>query len=241
LATFAEDFAELAVDSAADWQIVVASMADPPEDVVGVLRPTDDDVDRILAGAIADAPLGDDGEPGFSAVEALLMPGGDFDAASGFLRTAAPTQVLFISDEGDSSDTDWASFVADLRSLEADPARAVVNVIGGDYPSGCATAYVATGFYEASVETGAIFTSICSTDWATSMAPLLDESGGPQSRFDLSAIPYDPTGIEVLVDGAVQTEGWTYASGDNAIVFDETHVPAAGALIQAAYVPSPDC
>ena len=76
-----------------------------------------------------------------------------------------------------------------------------------------------TGFYEATVATGGLFLSICSTDWGAHLQALAEGSTTDLSSFELTDWPVPET-IIVRLDGLQTTVGWEYNPTDNSIDFD---------------------
>lgn len=53
--------------------------------------------------------------------------------------------------------------------------------------------------------------------------------------FILTQKPFNPSAIEVFVEGVKVTSGWSYKSNANSIVFDEGQVPEEGAKVKVVY------
>lgn len=169
-----------------------------------------------------------------------LQPGGDAGPGSDFFRDDAQLSIVIVSDEHDSSRSSWATYVAYFWSLKSDSDNVIEHAIAGDYPSGCATAEAGTGYYEAVSAMGGLYLSICATDWASHLESLAEVAAADLSSFELTDFPV-PESIVVTVDGVTTTQGWTYNSADNAVDFDDDHIPEGGSTIEVDYALYGDC
>jgi len=228
-----------ALDAAAfDWQVLAVVR----DDGCTVVRPW---VDPTTADPVALftalTPYGGAepsyAEQGFTLALAALDHTGTAGCNDGLLRTGAPLHVVGFSDEGDQSPGTTDDALTALRAFVDRDDLLVVHAIGGDVPTGCGSATPYTGFYEATVETGGSFSSICSTDraaWFTRMADRV-AANRLTTDYPLSATPVAGT-VALSIDGAPTIE---FSLGEGAIRLPET--PAAGALVVADYVVQPAC
>ncbi|MFT5684654.1 MAG: hypothetical protein ACI8RZ_005598 [Myxococcota bacterium] len=162
-------------------------------------------------------------------------------AANSWIRDSAELHLIGFSDEPeqsrDSDYSDYNDYISEFQMFKDDPDDVVFHAIGGDYPGGCDSAEPYTGFYEATVATGGIFESICTTDWDATL-----ESVGsyilpaPAASFSLSQPAVSET-IAVLVD-AQSVSSWQHDTDNDAIVFDADHIPVGGAEVTISYIRS---
>jgi hypothetical protein len=113
------------------------------------------------------------------------------------------------------------------------------SAIAGDVPSGCDGAEAGTGYYEATVETGGEFLSICS-DWATwdNLDRLALASTGTDV-YPLSAAALADS-IQVYVNGVESVSGWSYNESSVSVVFDAPR-PEGGDTVRITYGGLPEC
>lgn len=231
-------------DMDADYR--VSAVVNDDGCVIGVVPYVDSDMQEEDQQAGFDVMVGTTGgaftEMGFTLIENAtssqnLGPDG---CNEGMIRPEARLNIIGVTDEVEQSQHAYDYYVALLRSLKADPDLVKVHAVAGDYPSGCGTAEPGLGWYEASVETGGEFLSICATDWASHLEVLAEGSAANLRAFELTQDPVPDT-IVVTVDGVRQTEGWGYEGDGNRVVFDESHVPPGGSTIDIAYALLGDC
>ena len=158
----------------------------------------------------------------------------------GLMRDDATLNLVGVSDEPEQSVNNYSHYVSLFQGLKDNPDDVVLHAIGGDYPSGCASASAYTGFYEATVATGGLFLSICATDWGTHLEALAEGAAADLSTFELTDWPVPET-VVVRVDGVTTTIGWEYNPTDNAIDFDSDYVPEGGSTIEIEYALFGDC
>lgn len=158
-----------------------------------------------------------------------------------WIREDAKLNLVGVSDEPEqSTQYSWDGYVELFQGLKSDPDDLVMHAIGGDYPSGCATAEPYTNFYEATVATDGLFLSICASDFASNLTELAEQSAAALNIFDLTLTPVPET-IVVEVNGAPDTNGWRYEEEGNAVVFDEDNIPEGGSIVEIDYVIMSDC
>jgi len=159
-----------------------------------------------------------------------------------FLRETATLALVSVSDEREQSPNGWEYYVALFQALKADNDDVIMHAIAGDMPAGCDTNEAGTGHYEATLETGGEFLSICSTDFGAHLQAIALASISANDTFELSMAP-DPASISVAIDKTPVSVGWYYSGYDdgNYISFDEGYIPAAGSTVEIAYLVKPDC
>lgn len=177
-----------------------------------------------------------------SARLALTSPAVD-GANAGFLRDDALLSIIFVSDEEDQSTGDVAEYVdAYVAAKDYDADAVIASAVAGDVPLGCdgagGSATAGTRYFDVAATLGGVFASICTTDWAATMAELGLSTFDALTRFELSRLPDEAT-IVVTVDGQPVDQdainGWTYDADTNSIRFHGTAVPDAGEVVSVAY------
>lgn len=238
LASNFDVFATALADSYADFQIAVTT-TDP--DRLGQLSgPILDSDTSGLEDAFSQAvTVGTDGsrdERGFRAALAAL------EDNPGLVRSNSRVHVIFLSDEDDHSPEPVADFVDDLTWFGEADFRA--HGIVGDLPYGCASgqsaASAGTRYVEAIELTEGFRDSICVDDYSEILQRIALQVIGWNDTFVLARLP-DPATLKVWVDSVVipqrAVDGWTYAPGDNAILFHGRSVPRPGMEVVVEYLP----
>lgn len=240
LANNFESFINVMVLNDADWQMAVIT-TDNPQFQGDIIRPTDADPVGEFQDQAQVGVNGSGDERGNEMAYNALDVGGDAAPGSDFLREDARLNIVFVSDEVDSSAGTWTDYVTFYWGLKADTDMVVTHAIAGDWPvSACSSASPATGYYETVAAMGGLFLSICATEWASHLESLAEVAATDLSTFDLTDLPV-PESIEVRVDGIVQTSGWTYNAIDNAVDFDDDHIPSGGSSVEVEYALFGDC
>jgi hypothetical protein len=179
-------------------------------------------------------------ERAFMLLEPCLAETSSGGCNEGLVREDGKLNLIGVSDEPEQSVNPWSYYVTLFQSYKDDPDDVVFHAVGGDYPSGCGSAAAYTGAYEATVATGGIFLSICATDWSSHLTALAEASAETLDTFQLTADPVPET-IEVRVDGVTSVLGWSYDTGQNAIVFETDYIPEGGSTIEVEYALMGDC
>jgi len=221
-------------DLGIDWQAAVVS-ADNGCANTGIITSGDSSaVTRFTDGLLGD--WGWYAESGLTVAAQALAAAAPGGCNAGLLRDDALPLVVVVADERDHSEPNWQAPM--LAMVESAPG-VVVNAVVGPVPDGCGAADPGYGYTEAAEWSGGVTESVCDPDWSDVFEDLgslaADE---PTDTFPLEAPPEDDS-VEVLVDGEVVTEGWTYDAEEQAVVFDEN--PDGGAIIEVRYIISSDC
>lgn len=165
--------------------------------------------------------------------------GGECNA--GFMRSGALLHIVMVSDEPEQSLRNWSYYVNSVIAKKGDASLVKFSAVAGDYPSGCSSsgnsADAGVGYYEAVMDTGGVFLSICS-NWSTSVDALADASV-EVADYELSRTPVPET-IAVFVNGTRRSD-WIYDSGSNSIVFDASGIPAEGDTVRVTYAGLASC
>ena len=184
-----------------------------------------------VAGTFTEAP--------FQLMSNALALTGAGGCNEGFLRDNATLALVSVSDEEEQSPNSWEYYVELFQGLKNDDDDVIIHAIAGDVPDGCDTNGPGTGHYEATVETGGEFLSICSTDFGAHLQAIAANSLSANDTFTLSLAPVPET-LSVEVDGLVAT-AWAYDVERNAVVFDAGSLPAGGLDVMITYEIQPEC
>jgi len=231
-------FATALADSYADFQIAVTTT--DPESMGQLSGPILTSETAGLEEAFTEAvTVGTDGhrdERGFRAAVAAL------DMNPELVRTESRVHVIFLSDEDDHSVEPVEDFVESMTWYGEADFRA--HGIIGDLPYGCASgqsaASAGTRYVEAVELTEGYRDSICVDDYSDILQRIALQVIGWNDTFVLARLP-DPETLKVWVDSVViperEVDGWTYAPGDNAILFHGRAVPRPGMEVLVEYLP----
>ena len=192
-----------------------------------------DDADSIAATMLS-------GSAGGYAEMAFTLMSNSLSNDASWLREDAELHLVGFSDEPEQSSGSYSDHVSEFQALKDNPSDVVIHGIGGDYPSGCGIADAYTGMYEATVDTGGAFLSICTTDWGDTMEILAEHNTGTLDVFSLSEVPVVDS-IAITADSMVLTSGWSYDEATNSVVFTGDSAPAGGSLVEISYALQGDC
>lgn len=234
-------FTDVVAGAYADFQIGVIT-TDVDVDDAGVLRGgvLTPDTPGLEDAFLAAVTVGTDGsryEQGYEAASLATATGQN----PGFLRNTARLHLVILSDEDDQSPGKLPAYL-DTLTDRAGAGGLTVHAIVGDEPEGCASgigaASAGTRYLTAAVQTGGYTDSICSDDYSEILQRVGLDVAGLQDTFVLTELAESGT-LTVWVDGVVMPErpadGWQYAPGDNAVVFQGLAVPRAGMQVVAEY------
>lgn len=187
-------------------------------------------------------PYGTYTEAPFQLMQNALAQVGTGACNEGFYRDHATLSLVSVSDEHEQSPNSYEFYVDTFRSLKADDDDVIMHAIAGDMPSGCGGNEPGTGHYEATLETGGVFLSICATDFGSHLQAIAEGSVSENRSFELTQEPVPET-IEVDVNGVPTTDGWEYSGYDegNRVQFNNNSIPEPGSTIEITYVIKPDC
>jgi len=176
-------------------------------------------------------------EKGIQFAERALSSVTSVGPGSAFFRNDATLVVIFVSDEADQSDGNWASYLTFFDNLKPAGNFIPYGVIG-DYPAGCSisaynSAHFGAGYWDIIDHYGGDWYSICATDWGVQLQNLADAMTAKRSHRLDEPDPIVST-IEVTVNGQA-TENWEYDSDTNSVIFAEDHIPTEGQTIVIDY------
>jgi hypothetical protein len=178
---------------------------------------------------------------------------------TGFLRSDAHLAVIYLSDADDndstSSTSDLTTFLNTLKPQIFDViARTYKNnytlsaVVAPSFPDAGCTALYGAGTYERGTKfinlansTNGSVASICNASFAAGLTSLSQRIAEAITEIPLSRAP-DQSTIQVLFNGSVvaqdATNGWTYDSANQKIVFHGTAIPTDNTAISINYTPA---
>jgi hypothetical protein len=223
-----------------------------------ILKPTTPNVEATFASNVRVGTNGSANEQGLRTAEAALsdpvitanIPGtscpgscpapygcdtangscGGFNAT--FLREDATLDIVFLSDEEDSSPADVNYYVDFLKNIKGYRneglmhAHAIIGDSGNCNPNNSRYKTIAN-------LTGGVVGSLCG-NFASTLGAIGNNAFGLRVEFFLSRYP-DPATLQVYVDGVARTTGWSFDPNSNSIVFQAGSVPAEGQIIRAEY------
>jgi hypothetical protein len=231
-------------ESRADYQLgVVTTSTDVPDEsgvlVGGVISAAQDDVLEAFRAAVQVGTQGAREERGLQAALLAVAPSRN----PGFLRDDTQLQVVVLSDEDDQSVPAVSEVLVGLASA-AGAEGLVVHAIVGDEPVGCnsgtSAASAGSRYLEAVRSTMGFRESLCAEDYTDVLVRIALELASQDDTFYLTRLPV-PESLEVRVDDVLipqrEVDGWTYAAGDNAVVFHGFAIPPDGTTITVGYLP----
>ncbi len=257
------------VDNTETMEWYQAGLGQSIEKLVDALAPTGVDAraavittdDGVLVGPVLDvaAPdfaesfaaqaqvglLGDPWERGLlyarDAVTAPLTdPGGPNE---GLLRDTASLHVLVVSDTDDHATDDVLDLVETIAAAKPAPDFLTVHGMTGQW-AGCSWWYAdadPADRYETAIDaTGGASASICDLDWEAWFEAIVWPPPHVDGVFPLSDEPVPET-LEIEVDGAPASGGWSLDPYTPAVVFAPDAIPGLGAQVVVRYVRQGEC
>lgn len=178
---------------------------------------------------------------------------------TGFLRSDAHLAVIYLSDADDNDSTNTTTqlttFLTSLKPQIYDViARTYKNnytisaVVAPAFPDAGCTALYGAGTYEKGTKfinlasaTNGSTASICNASFAAGLNTLSQRIAEAITEIPLSRAP-DTSTITVHFNGVLQTQdatnGWTYDSTNQKIVFHGTAIPNDNTSISINYIPA---
>lgn len=220
-----------------DWQVTVVNDDDGCNNS-GVLTRSTSGYDSIFSAAVK--------RGGGAYTESLLTPAAagvdqtdSGECNHGFMRSEAMLHVIMVSDEPEQSWSSWSTYVDRIIAKKGSEASVRLSAIAGPETGGGGCADPGTGYMEAVAATGGVYLNICN-NWATSTnLAMLAEASVYQDTYELSRDPVAST-ISVTVNGTNRSNGWTYDSASNSVLFT-ANIPTEGDLVDIAYSGNATC
>lgn len=246
-------FMEFAITEGLDYRLAVTTTGtcgtssprgrfvplDGPHRIVTPLLP---DPEQTFRDNVDVGTGGCSGETGLHAAWLALTDPNVNGPNAGFLRSDAMLSVVVVSDEDDVSPSPVDFYVEFLKGLKGPGGANLVTfgAIIGNRSGGCrgpgGHATYGASYVTAAERLNGLTASICDANWSTALRHLGLNAFGFRSRFLLTGHA-EPGSVEVTVDDVVVPAGtfWTYSSEVNAVDFEPTAIPPAGARIRVAY------
>lgn len=207
--------------------------------VNGILTPEISNYAELFSTGIITPPGADDvDEWGLNNSMQAVLESDVGGCNEGFMRDGARLHVIFISDEDDNSpgfdggdDTYWQTYTDAIVAAKGSADEVTFSGVIGPVPDGCAGAEPGRGYADAIEAYSGELLSICE-EWQESIDLLVDASVA-WPIYSLTAIP-EPDTIEVMVNGSQRTDGWSYLSLNNTILFTD-NVPTLGDMVVVTY------
>lgn len=203
--------------------------------------------------------LGDAQSKGIDAVALALNSANLAGANTGFIRSSAHLAVIFVSDADDNdSTTTTANLITSLTTLKPDRYDVVSNtykknftvsaVVAPNFPDANCTANYGAGTYEKGTKfislatsTNGSVASICDATFGAGLTTLSQRIAEAITEIPLSRVP-DQSTIAVYFNSTAvandATNGWTYDSAGQKIVFHGTAIPSQNTNITINYTPN---
>ena len=195
--------------------------------------------DAALA-MLAPGASGGDNDANFATLLAAVQVNEDwlFEDAG---WTESRLSLITIQRDNEASGGSWSNWVSQAQAYKDDKKDVRFHAIAGPVPRGCSGANPFTDYDQAVTATGGVFLSVCEVDWTDHMTQLAAAClEGVAGIFQLEGSPM-VSSIEVSVDGVRLTEGWSYESSLNSVVFDEDAYPAFESIVSVYYWMSGEC
>ncbi len=164
----------------------------------------------------------------------------------GFMRPDAALEIVFVSDEEDSSPGDLNFYINFFKSIKGFyntnlmHAHAIVGDVPGGCSSGAGSAAAGQRYVAVAQATGGSVVSICDANFAAGLASIGNIAFGLRKQFFLARLP-DPSTITVKVANVACAgaagANWVYDGDSNSVVFDEGGgcMPQAGQVVEIHY------
>lgn len=158
---------------------------------------------------------------------------------AGLRRANARLEIVFVSDEDDSSQLADSVYKDTFTSLVAEPSMIHVHAIVGP-EGGCTSASGAaqagTRYLAMATLFGGKIGSICEANFAEILKGIGERAFGVDSGFVLTQTPVVAS-LVIEVNGATISDGWEYLESTNSIRFDPEHSPPEKAAVRITYTP----
>lgn len=228
----------------------------------GTVKVIENTTNNMAAEFSTNVNVGAGGSAQAKALDATTLALGTANLAganANFLRSDAHLAVIYVSDADDNDSTETTAtvntFLAALKPQKFDViARTYKNnftvsaVIAPSFPDADCTANYGAGTYEKGTKfinlsalTSGSTASICNASFSTGLTNLSQRIAEAITDIPLSRVP-DTSTIVVLFNGTPvtndATNGWTYSSTGNKIVFHGTAIPTNNTTISINYTPN---
>ncbi len=250
--TLADDFVNfysIVEAQAVDFRIAAVTTDD--EHFLGSTKVIDHSTpagDQVFADNCQVGTNGDTTERGLRhGWEAMVLAESNTAPNNGFYRAVAGLRVVFVSDEMDSDQGSWATYVSNYQGLKTNPNHVILSAICGTDGHTAQMCWGAggqamggAGYVDAVNATGGILASICDSDWSQALTNMGWQSLSLADTLPLSEEPI-PSTILVDVNGVHLNQGWYYDSVINAVIMEPDYVPEDGDVVDITYQLPGDC
>ena len=221
-----------------------------------VITPSTANFSSVFKANIVVGALGD---PAAKSLDAIILSLGVAKLAgsnTGFLRSDAHLAVIFVSDADDddsvASVSDTVSFLNTLKPDVFDvtsrtykknfTASAVVVDTSNTGNAACPMPFEdGVKFKQIAAQTNGSIASICENDFSSGLLNISQNIAAAITEIPLGRVPNVST-IQVLFNGITisndSTNGWTYSSTGNKIVFHGNAIPFDQTSIQVNFIPA---
>ncbi|MEO0600540.1 MAG: hypothetical protein AAF211_03835 [Myxococcota bacterium] len=211
----------------ADWRVAVITTSSPQ--FRGPVITNNPNAAADFAAQVNVGTTGSGFEQGILQAFDATQAGGDAapGSATGFQRTSAVFSVVFVSDENDQSPiTPQQAYDFWVQMKGNDPGKVVINGIVAPPPQD-------QGYRQLIDLAGGQQFDIVNAQWGANLASIAIGSLATQ----VYPINQPPVPETLLVrSNGVPIEGWIFDQCQNAILFDGSNRPAAGAFVTVEYI-----
>jgi len=237
-----------------------------PANYVGVNGPAvnilNNSTTDLFEHFISNVRVGDTGAANAQSLDAIIRSLGTTKLAgvnSGFLREDAHLAVIIVTDDDDGdinfglgSTASTADVINHLQSLKPDKFDVISRTYKKNFTvsavmvdtdtTGCVAPFSPGVEYRSLVnDTSGSIANICANDFSTGLSQISQRIAEAITEIPLSRTP-DVSTIQILFNGTVvpqnATDGWTYSSTGNKIVFHGNYIPRDNTSISVNYTPS---
>lgn len=223
-----------------------------------IIKLLDNNTPDLAGHFAANARVGILGNPngtGLDAIELALSPSVLAGANAGFLRSEAHLAVIVVSDadDNDSNPATVASVTSTLQALKPDRFDVISRtykknftvsavVVSDPTDTNCVAPFEeGLKFKALASATNGSIANICDANFATGLTSISQKIAEAITEIPLSRVP-DTSTISITFNGVVvpndATNGWTYVSSGNKIVFHGTAIPTDNTSIAINYIPA---
>ncbi|MBM76230.1 MAG: hypothetical protein CMK59_12575 [Proteobacteria bacterium] len=171
---------------------------------------------------------------------------------AGFLRDTMNGEevglsVIVVSDENDYSSVNPNNYTSWILGLKNDPENVRFSSIVVSSSSSCDGVLEDVGerYIEVSENTNGFVADICTDNFDATLQEISLSAAGMTVSFPLQDTPFPLDAISVTVNGTEIsqsiTDGWTYDSRSNSIVFHGNAIPDAGESVVISYEVTGSC
>jgi hypothetical protein len=206
--------------------------------------------------------VGDTGAANAQSLDAIISSLGTAKLAgvnTGFLRADAHLAVIIVTDDDDGdvnfglgSTASTADVISHLQTLKPDKFDVISRTYKKNFTvsavmvdtdtTGCVAPFSPGVEYRSLVnDTSGSIANICANDFSSGLSQISQRIAEAITEIPLSRTP-DVSTIQILFNASAvpqnATDGWTYSSTGNKIVFHGNYIPRDNTSISVNYTPS---